>query len=100
MTRTIPDRSPGQEGAGPSTRPGGEPKPVSPGRRKLRPYLLSVPAVAVVIGILYPFFVGVFYAFLNYSAVNPNPTFVGLANFQAVLTSAEFWTYRPPSGSV
>jgi multiple sugar transport system permease protein len=91
VTRTIPDRSPGQEGAGPSTRPGGEPKPVSPGRRKLRPYLLSVPAVAVVIGILYPFFVGVFYAFLNYSAVNPNPTFVGLANFQAVLTSAEFW---------
>jgi multiple sugar transport system permease protein len=83
VTTTIPERSPGQEGAGPSTRPDAEPKPVSPGRRKLRPYILSVPAVAVVIGILYPFFVGVFYAFLNYSAVNPNPTIV--------LSSGEFW---------
>jgi multiple sugar transport system permease protein len=91
VTTTIPERSPGQRGAGPATGPGAEPKPVSPGRRKLRPYLLSVPAVAVVIGILYPFFVGVFYAFLNYSAVNPNPTFVGLDNFKAVLTSGEFW---------
>ena len=91
MTTTIPERSPGQRGAGPATGPGAEPKPVSPGRRKLRPYLLSVPAVAVVIGILYPFFVGVFYAFLNYSAVNPNPVLVGFDNFAAVLTSGEFW---------
>jgi multiple sugar transport system permease protein len=90
VTTTTPERSPGHE-AGPSARPGAEPKPVSPGRRKLRPYILSVPAVAVVIGILYPFFVGVYYAFLNYSAVNPNPELVGFDNFVAVLTSAEFW---------
>ena len=91
MTTTIPERHPGHEGAGPSPRPGAEPKPVSAGRRKLRPYLLSVPAVAVVIGILYPFVIGVYYAFLNYSAVNPNPVFVGLDNFAFVLTSGEFW---------
>ena len=90
MTRTSPDRSPGP-GADPSARPGPEPKPVSPGRRKLRPDILSVPAVAVVIGILYPFFVGVFYAFLNYSAINQNPVLVGFANFTAVLSSSEFW---------
>jgi multiple sugar transport system permease protein len=81
VTTTIPERHPGQEGAGPSPRPGAEPKPVSPGRRKLRPYILSVPAVAVVIGILYPFVIGVYYAFLNYSAVNPNPVLIGLENF-------------------
>ena len=91
MTTTIPERHPGQEGAGPSPRPGAEPKPVSPGRRKLRPYILSVPAVAVVIGILYPFVIGVYYAFLNYSAVNPDPVFIGLDNFAFVLSSGEFW---------
>jgi multiple sugar transport system permease protein len=91
VTTTIPERHPGQEGAGPSPRPGAEPKPVSPGRRKLRPYILSVPAVAVVIGILYPFVIGVYYAFLNYSAVNPDPVFVGLDNFALVLSSGEFW---------
>jgi len=91
VTTTIPERHPGQEGAGPSPRPGAEPKPVSPGRRKLRPYILSVPAVAVVIGILYPFVIGVYYAFLNYSAVNPDPVFIGLENFAFVLSSGEFW---------
>jgi multiple sugar transport system permease protein len=60
-------------------------------RRKLRPYLLSVPAVAIIIGILYPFFLGVYYAFLNYSAVNPNPVLVGFDNFTNVLTDPEFW---------
>jgi multiple sugar transport system permease protein len=60
-------------------------------RRRLRPYLLSVPAVAIIIGILYPFFLGVYYAFLNYSAVNPNPVLVGFDNFRNVLTDPEFW---------
>jgi multiple sugar transport system permease protein len=68
------------------------PLPVVPSwRRKLRPYLLSVPAVAIIIGILYPFFLGVYYAFLNYSAVNPNPVLVGFQNFSNVLTDPEFW---------
>ncbi|OLT37099.1 ABC transporter permease [Rhodococcus sp. CUA-806] len=61
-------------------------------RRKLRPYLLSVPAVLIVIGILYPFFVGAWYSFLNYAAVNPNPVFVGFANFASVLGDAQFWS--------
>ncbi|GGK91406.1 carbohydrate ABC transporter permease [Mangrovihabitans endophyticus] len=60
-------------------------------RRRLRPYLLSVPAVAIIIGILYPFVLGVYYSFLNYAAVNPNPVWVGLRNFKAVLTAPEFW---------
>ena len=31
-------------------------------RRKLRPYLLSIPALVIVVGILYPFFVGAYFA--------------------------------------
>ena len=90
MTTTVPGRPPGQQAApAPATH---EPPPAVPTwRRRLRPYVLAVPALAITIGILYPFFVGVFYAFLNYSAVNPNPTFVGLDNFVTVLTSGEFW---------
>ncbi len=60
-------------------------------RRGLRPYVLSVPAVAIVIGILYPFILGAYYAVLNYSADNPTPTFVGLRNFRAVLTDPSLW---------
>ncbi|WP_152365268.1 carbohydrate ABC transporter permease [Microlunatus speluncae] len=60
-------------------------------RRKLRPYLLSVPAVAIIIGILYPFAIGAIYTFLNYAAVNPNPRFVWFANFASVLGDSKFW---------
>jgi len=44
-----------------------------------------------VIGILYPFFVGVYYAFLNYAAVNPHPHFVWFENFKSVLGDQIFW---------
>lgn len=60
-------------------------------RRKLRPYVLSVPAVVIVIGILYPFAVGAYYAFLNYAAVNPDPQFVWFENFASVLGDKVFW---------
>jgi multiple sugar transport system permease protein len=87
MTTTAPQRQQTPAGA---AQHGGAPV-VPRWRRRLRPYLLSVPAVAIIIGILYPFFLGVYYAFLNYSAVNPNPTFVGLQNFKNVLSDPEFW---------
>jgi multiple sugar transport system permease protein len=91
VTTTIPGRKPREELPAPGPQRGGAP-PVVPGwRRRLRPYLLSVPAVAIIIGILYPFFIGVYYAFLNYSAVNPNPVLVGLSNFANVLSDSEFW---------
>ncbi|HEU4331728.1 MAG TPA: sugar ABC transporter permease [Lapillicoccus sp.] len=68
------------------------PPRVTSGRRRLRPYILSIPAVIVVVGILYPFLLGAWYSFLNYTASNPNPTFVGLANFASVLRDPQFWT--------
>jgi multiple sugar transport system permease protein len=89
MTTTAPGR---QQDQRPAPGPQQKALPVVPRwRRRLRPYLLSVPAVAIIIGILYPFFLGVYYAFLNYSAVNPNPVLVGFANFRNVLTDPEFW---------
>jgi len=60
-------------------------------RRKLRPYLLSIPALVIVIGILYPFVLGAYYAFLNYAAVNPSPHFVWFDNFKSVLGDQVFW---------
>ncbi|MDO5710962.1 MAG: sugar ABC transporter permease [Micrococcales bacterium] len=68
------------------------PPRVSAGRRKMRPYLLSLPALIVVVGILYPFVLGAYYSFLNYTASNPEPVFVGLANFAAVVKDPQFWT--------
>jgi multiple sugar transport system permease protein len=90
MTTTAPGRtSPGRPGS-PGT---GEaaPAPVPRWRRGLRPYLLSVPALAVVIGILYPFVLGVYYAFLDYAADTPDPVFVGLRNFRNVLDDPDLW---------
>src|SRR3954466_14110633 len=60
-------------------------------RRRMRPYLLSIPALVIVIGILYPFAVGAYYAFLNYAAVNPDPHFIWFDNFKSVLGDQIFW---------
>jgi len=70
---------------------GNTPPSVSVRRRKLRPYILSIPATAVVVGILYPFAVGVYYSFLNYQATNPNPILVGVKNYISVLGDPLFW---------
>jgi multiple sugar transport system permease protein len=48
--------------------------------------------VLIIVGILYPFALGVYYAFLNYAAVVPNPVFVGLRNFATVLSDPDFWS--------
>ena len=91
MTTTASDRETrARRGQGPGR--GGAPQTVPTWRRKLRPYLLSVPALLIMVGILYPFVLGAYYSFLNYAAVRPSPVFVGLDNFQAVLTDPVFWT--------
>jgi multiple sugar transport system permease protein len=61
-------------------------------RRRLRPYLLSLPALLVVIGILYPFVLGAYYSILNYAAANPRPHVVWFTNFASVLSDGDFWT--------
>jgi multiple sugar transport system permease protein len=66
--------------------------PVPAWRRGLRPYLLSIPAVLIIVGILYPFGLGAYYAFLNYAAVVTRPVFVGLENFATLFSSPGFWS--------
>jgi multiple sugar transport system permease protein len=85
LTTTAPPRPSG------TGTPPRAPRPVPGWRRGLRPYLLSIPAVLIIVGILYPFVLGAYYAFLNYAAVVPRPVFVGLTNFVEVLSDPVFW---------
>lgn len=75
----------------PPPRHGKELRRIPSWRRSARPYLLSVPAVVVVIGILIPFFSGVWYAFLNYAAGVTHVHWIGLANFKSVFSDSEVW---------
>jgi multiple sugar transport system permease protein len=70
----------------------GAPPRVPERRRQLRPYILALPAVLVVIGILYPFVLGAYYSILNYTAANPDPHVVWFANYRSVLSDPQFWT--------
>jgi multiple sugar transport system permease protein len=61
-------------------------------RRSARPYLLVLPAIALTIGILYPFVLGAMYAFQNYRANRPDSTrWIGLENFQNIFSDPEFF---------
>ena len=75
-----------------SSRRAEAPPTVSPGRRRLRPYILSLPAVLVVVGILYPFVLGAYYSILNYTAANPEPHVIWFDNFRSVVSDPQFWT--------
>ncbi len=90
MATTVGDRTPGTPSQR-TARGAGAVRRVPAWRRGLRPYLLSVPAVLLIIGILYAFFYGVYYTVLNYAATNPSPTFVGLDNYRSVLGDTLFW---------
>ena len=89
---TTQTKAPATSPEQPGEVPRGDAPEVPTWRRRLRPYLLSVPAVLVVIGILYPFFTGAYYAFLNYAAVNPEPHFIWFENFKSVLGDQIFWS--------
>ena len=59
---------------------------------KSLPYLLTFPAFIALIGILYPFILGVYYTFTNYTLTDPgNIQFVGLANYLDIFRSLDFW---------
>lgn len=92
MTTTVPGQQDRQDSAAPGAG-AVKPAPAVPRwRRRLRPYILSVPALLITVGILYPFVIGAYYAFLDYSAVQPNPVLVGLRNFQTLLSDPIFWS--------
>ncbi len=64
---------------------------VNPLHRSL-PYLLTFPALLALIGILYPFVLGVYYTFTNYTLTEPgNIRLVGLANYIEIFKNIDFW---------
>jgi multiple sugar transport system permease protein len=58
---------------------------------RLRPYLIALPALLVLIGILYPFVMGVAYSLTPYAFTRPNTNFVGLRNYERMVTDSDFW---------
>jgi len=58
---------------------------------RLRPYLIALPALLVLIGILYPFVMGVAYSLTPYAFTRPNTDFVGLRNYMRMVEDSDFW---------
>lgn len=55
-----------------------------------RPYLITLPALLLLVGILVPFLLGVFYSFTNYTLTRPSTRFVGLTNYQRMISAPGF----------
>jgi len=63
-----------------------------PLRVRARPVLIALPALIVLIGILYPFFTAVYYSFTGYALNRPgsDSIFVGLRNYERMFTDPDF----------
>ena len=59
---------------------------------RMRPYLIALPALLVLIGILYPFLTAIYYSFTAYTLNRPGSqdTFVGLRNYWRMVTDNDF----------
>ena len=56
------------------------------------PYLLNLPAMLALIGILYPFFLGVYYTFTNYVLTAPQDIhLIGFRNYIEIFSDHRFW---------
>jgi len=56
------------------------------------PYILSLPALLLMIGILYPFFTGMYWSFTDYNlASGTEKQWVGLTNYIDMVKDPEFW---------
>lgn len=67
---------------------------VAPVRRRvhLLPYILSLPALIVCIGILIPFFTAAYYSLESYNMAFPSGRhFAGIGNYIDLFSSADFW---------
>jgi multiple sugar transport system permease protein len=59
---------------------------------RMRPYLIALPALLVLIGILYPFVLGVYYSMTAYTLNRPGSqqVFVGLRNYWRMISDPDF----------
>lgn len=58
---------------------------------RLRPYLILAPAFLLTIGILIPFFYAAYLSLTDISLRSPDFSFVGLANYAAMVKNPDFW---------
>ncbi len=87
VTEVSADKGKGTSAGG----PGSEDR-VPAWRRRARPYLLSIPALVVIVGILFPFVSGVYYTILDYSAGATHVHLVWFDNYQTVLSDSALWS--------
>ncbi|MDR1580545.1 MAG: sugar ABC transporter permease [Synergistaceae bacterium] len=58
---------------------------------RARPYFILAPALIITIGIMYPFFLAVYYSMTNFSFRLPSYKFIGLKNYITMFSSVDFW---------
>jgi multiple sugar transport system permease protein len=60
--------------------------------QKYLPYLILLPSLLLLAGMIYPTAIGIYYSFTNYNLQFPTMMmFIGLANYRDLLTDASFW---------
>ncbi|WAH38855.1 carbohydrate ABC transporter permease [Alicyclobacillus dauci] len=59
--------------------------------RKYRPYLVLAPSLLLTIGVLYPFFMAIYYSLTNFSFKQPTYTFIGFENYVNMFSDPSFW---------
>ena len=57
----------------------------------VEPYVLVLPALVVCIGILYPFFLALYYSITNYTLTYPVIKVTGFRNYAYIFTNPDFW---------
>lgn len=66
--------------------------PVARGGERWLPYLLLLPALAILVSLIVPFLIGVYWSLTDYKLTSTLPKqFIGLANYQMLLRDAAFW---------
>jgi multiple sugar transport system permease protein len=65
---------------------------VARGGERWLPYLLLLPALAILVSLIVPFLIGVYWSLTDYKLTSTLPKqFIGLANYQMLLRDAAFW---------
>lgn len=60
-------------------------------RNPYLPYLMILPALALTLPVLVPFFQSIYYSMTTYSLTNPIKNFIWFENYKWLLTSPDFW---------
>jgi multiple sugar transport system permease protein len=61
-------------------------------KQKYLPYMIMLPSLFLLAGMIYPTAIGIYYSFTNYNLQFPDRfAFIGLTNYTDLLTDATFW---------